>query len=288
MFFKKLVVFILVASYMVNMSLINIMGSTGEAIIDNLNNKEIEMFIENLPGLYGEKIKLVDENDPEAQLNLAGYFLDEDVYKYLDGSARFSNINDVLVYNNLNEKGEKVSECHVSGYKMFIIKDLQDKPVGKCCISINYFGNVNISGWVAKLFWSKGYACDVIKTVIKYFYDNEIKVPISIGADFSNTNSLHLLKKVLNELNFKDIDLNDLETKKFFTSSKYCLEQKPVIFKQEFKVDEEDSDLINITSYIFEQTVSQCQKNRKWVKPELIESGTLETKHVEFLLTPVY
>lgn len=243
---------------------------------------DIPRYISSLCELQSKRVKLCDDNDPEAQLELAELFMNKDVREYLTaGNYNFSSVKDALTCQGLNEKGEKLFIDLEPGYKMFIVKILTGQPIGKCWVEFEKTGKINIGCWFGKLYWGNGYALDAIKTMLTKLYEDKIACPIIISTKLENINSLSAVEKGIEKFKVDDLLIED--------KIKYSLEQKIVSYVYEFKIDERDPDFVIICVYVSDNNIyGDLKRPKALIRPELIEKGRRELKSLQLELIPIY
>lgn len=237
--------------------------------------------------LQGEKVRLCENDDPESQLILAEYCLDDDVRKFVFFLGEYHTVSELLQFLGIDEKGEKISKELSPGYKPFIIKDLENnQPMGKCWLDC-LGEDIDIGYWIGAPFRGNGYVADAVKTILENFYENKITTPLSISIKPMNDKSLGALKKIIRSLGFENFTINK-NFEGIFESPKYKLEQKTYVLSEKFNIDPENPDLVVVSVYISGQKVDEFRKIKKLFNSEYIEKGHLEIEYLKFLFTPIY
>ena len=264
----------------------NFYAEAAEATAD-IDTQEVETYMATLGELQGEKVRLCDNDDPESQLILAEYALDDDVCKFVFFLGEYHTAGELLQFLGIDENGEKISKDPCPGYKPFIIKNLEtNQPMGKCWLDCSS-EDIDISYWIGKQFRGNGYVADAVKTILERFYEDKITMPLSISIRSINDKSLGALKKIVRSLGFENFTINkDFEG--IFESPKYKLEQKAYILSEKFDIDPENPDLVVVSVYISGQKVDEFKKIKKLFNSEYIEKGHLEIEYLKFLFIPIY
>ncbi|MDR1418467.1 MAG: GNAT family N-acetyltransferase [Endomicrobium sp.] len=136
--------------------------------MNTLEKEDVKSFISLLGELQDEKVRLCNYyTDHKLQAILAKHYIefDEESFNFFFSGANLNSMEDFLIYQKSFEKNEN--------YRVFIIKDLENNPVGQ--IGMEYWaplGGINVSYAIAKQYWGNGYALDAVKTIMKQFYES--------------------------------------------------------------------------------------------------------------------
>lgn len=252
---------------------------------------DIKTYISSLDELHGDKIKLVSDDDPEAQLILADYYVDKEVREFT-AAGSIANIvtkKDALAVQGLNEKGEKLFKNSVPGYKMFIVKNSENKPIGKFWMT--YFEKlklVSLGCWFGKPHWGNGYAFDTITTILRKFQEDKIKVPVRMSIEPSNPKSLRACEKGIQKFGFKDFKMEE-NSENIFYMPNYTLKQNFFTVEYEYKIDDEVPNQVIISTYVDgEKLRDDYKKEKNQIRPEILENKHRKVTYLQFLLTPIY
>ncbi len=158
---------------------------------DSSTLEELKQYISSLRDLNSEDcflISSVNNKDKE----ILDKYMDQDVFRYL------SDFGEIFVLKSFENERPMLFE-YPPGVKAFTIKDIGHNPVGKICIAfIEEKKVINVSCWIAKPFWGKGYAAKACAIIAKTFLkDNKTEIPFQIFINMNNIKSLKAFEKGL-------------------------------------------------------------------------------------------